>query len=292
VSVDILQEKIRKLKNPTMVEFCLSEGALPEDLIRESGSSAAACGKFCEMMLDSLKDLVPAVRFSLSAFLVMGPEGAEILGRVLKCAKKLGFYVAVDAPEVNTPKAAKVVAERLFRADSPYPCDGVILPSYGGSDIWKPFLQTCGEAKKDLFIIARTANKSASELQDLRCGNRLTHVVAADYVNRYSAERVGRFGYSDVGILAAASAEPSLKELRQKYPRLFLLMDGADYPNANAKKCAAGFDKFGHGAAAVVGDSLLLAGLREGNGSADYVAAAREAAERMKNNLNRYITIL
>jgi len=95
-----------------------------------------------------------------------------------------------------------------------------------------------------------------------------------------------------MGILAAATASDSLKSLRVKYPDLFLLVDGYDYPNANAKNCSHAFDQYGHGAAVCAGNSISGAWkLAESDGT-DFLAHAQNAVERMKKNVIRYITIL
>jgi hypothetical protein len=112
----------------------------------------------------------------------------------------------------------------------------------------------------------------------------------ADIVNRQAESKTGRHGFSQVGALASASAADSLRSLRSKYPKLFLLLDGYDYPNANAKNCSYAFDKLGHGAAACAGESIIAAWKESENN--DYVAAAVEATDRMKKNLTRYVTIL
>lgn len=156
----------------------------------------------------------------------------------------------------------------------------------------KPFLPFCREGKKDIFILTRTANKSAPELQDLLCGTRLVHTAAADLANRYGGDCVGRSGYSRVGILACASSAEVLRSLRSKYPRMFLLLDGYDYPNANAKICSAGFDQLGHGAAAIAGMAVTCAWKQTGSDGTDYRELALAAAEKMKKNITRYITIL
>ena len=115
--------------------------------------------------------------------------------------------------------------------------------------------------------------------------------TAMEYVNRYGADTRGKFAYTRVGILAAASSAESLKNLRKKYPNLFIVIDGADYPNANAKNCANAFDKFGHGAAAVIGSAVTAAWKQSETGE-DWLDQAEAAAARMKKNLNRYVTIM
>ena len=286
MSVDILQEKIRKLKNPTMLELFPDMGELPPGF--EVGAFGYAV--YARELLTALKDVLPAVRISFGGFALLGTAGMEALSDVLTHAKKLGYYVALDAPELLSVRAAAHAAELLLGENSAFPCDSLIISGYAGSDMIKPFLACCRDGKKDLFVVARTANKSAPEIQDLLSGGRLVHGAAADHVNRYGSETAGKFGYTRVGILAAASSAPSLKDLRGKYSRLFMVLDGADYPNANAKNCSYAFDKFGHGAVAVVGSSVTGAWKQEENG--EYIHSAVAAAERMKKNLNRYVTIL
>ena len=288
MSVDILQEKVRKTKNPSMVELMLPIGDLPPQFARD----AAGYGAFCREILAGLKGTVPAVRVSFAAFAMLGSDGMIQLTQTLKEAKNLGFYVALDAPEILSVTAAKLTAESFLGDNSQYPCDGLIISGYLGSDIIKPFLPYTKKEKKDIFVVARTANKSAPELQDLLAGGRLVHAAAADHVNRYGADTAGKFGYTQVGILAAASSAESLRSLRSKYPKLFFLLDGYDYPNANAKNCSFAFDKFGHGAVACAAQSITCAWMQAESDGSDYLEHAKAAAERMKKNLTRYTTIL
>ena len=288
MSVDILQEKIRKTKNPSILELDLALSQLPPQFEQ----TASGYGAFCRELLAGLKGTVPAVRVGFGAFALLGAGGLTELERLLKEARELGYYIVMDAPEILSPAAAQRTAEALLGENSAFFCDGLVINGYLGSDIIKPFLPYCKEGKKDIFVVARTANKSASELQDLLSGSRLVHAAAADHVNRYGADTGGKFGYTRVGILAAASSAESLRALRAKYPKLFLLLDGYDYPNANAKNCSYAFDKFGHGAAACAGSSITAAWKQAESDGEDFLEHALAAAERMKKNLTRYVTIM
>lgn len=288
MSVDILQEKIRKMKNPSMLELALPLSELPPQFARD----AAGYGAFCRELLDGMKDAMPAVRVSFAAFSLLGPDGLKELTKTLETASALGYYVALDAPEIASPMMANIIGESLLGEGSAYPCDGLAISGYAGSDIIKPFLPYAKKGKKDIYVITRTANKSAPEIQDLLSGGRIVHAVAADHVNRYGDGTEGKFGYTRVGILAAASSAESLRSLRAKYPKLFFLLDGFDYPNANAKNCSFAFDKFGHGAVACGGTGITCAWKKEESDGSDYLIHARAAADRMKKNLTRYFTIL
>jgi len=239
-----------------------------------------------------LKGTFPAARFGFGQFALLGPEGLTQLQELLSIAHENQYYVILDAPEVLSPAAAENTARLLLAEESAYPCDGVVISGYLGSDVLKAFLPYCKKGGKDVFVVTRTGNKSAPELQDLLSGTRLVHTVAADHVNRYTAGTMGKCGYAGIGLLAAATSADSLRSLRAKYPQLFLLVDGYDYPSANAKNCSFAFDKFGHGAVVCCGSSITAAWHNTDSDGSDYLEQAIASGEKMKKNLLRYVSVL
>lgn len=290
MSVDQLQEKIRKLKNPSVVDMHMSADQIPPAIMEESGSYLAAYLAYCMQLLDALKEIVPAVRFGFGSLALLGAEGFSTLQKLLQQAKQHGYYVLLDGPEALSGVNAEQNAMHLFSQENTLYFDGLILSSYIGSDGIRPYAEQIKDSEKGLFVVVRTANRSAAELQDLRTGSRLVHAAAADIINRYADPLLGKSGYSKIAMMAGASSAESLQMLRSKYKYLFLLLDGYDYPNSNAKNCAAAFDRLGHGAAACAGESIVAAWKEEVG--QDPVTAAVQAAQRMKKNLTRYITIL
>ena len=290
MSIDVFQEKIRKTKNPSVLVAEAFFDWVPPHILSECGNTAAALTRYYLELMDVLKGTVPAIRFGFGSFGLLGTDGLSALGKLMKAAKEKGYYVLLDAPEVLSPAAAKNAAQLLGEGESRYPCDGIVFSAWLGSDILKAFLPLTKKGKS-LFPVLRTANKSAAEIQDLLTGNRLVHTAAADIISRQGETVVGKCGYSQIGAVAAASAADSLRSLRGKYSRLFLLLDGFDYPNANAKNCSYAFDKLGHGAAACGGSCIAAAWQEDGDGS-DYLEKVKQGAERMKKNLTRYITVL
>lgn len=292
MSIDVLQEKIRKVKNPSMVDLALKASDLPPHLLEEEGSAAAAYGRFCRELLGAVKGIVPAVRVGFSAFALLGSEGLSQLQSVLETAAAQGFYVALEAPYILSPMMAEATAEAVWGENAIYPCDGLIISAYPGSDIVKPFVPYVKAQKKDLFPVVRTSNKTAPEIQDLLTGTRLVHAAAADLVNRFGGDNVGKCGYARISVVAGANSAESLRTLRTKYPKLFLLVDDMDYSGCNAKICSNAFDKFGHGAVVCAGPTVTAAWQQAESDGSDYLEQAVSVAERMKKNLTRYVTVL
>ncbi len=284
MSVDRLQEKIRKTKNPSVLFL----EALPQWLPPSVAEQDIVCAidRYFRELLDGLKGIVPAVRFGFGSFAVLGAEGLTALQSLMAYAQEQDYYVLMDMPELLTPAAAAAAV----KAAEDFSCDGVVVGCYLGSDVLQP-LQTLCRNEKAVFAVCRTGNRSAVELQDLLTGGRHVHTAAADVICRYAEPVLAKSGYSQLGLVAGASSAQSLQNLRTKFPKLFLLLDGYDYPNANAKNCSFAFDKNGHGAA-VCSSAIATAWKQEASDGADYTVHAKTAAERMKKNLTRYITVL
>lgn len=288
MSIDKLQTRIRKLKNPSVIELSVTKTQIPKFLFGEDGSFLSAYETFCRDTLCTLKEIVPAVRFSYPWFSLYGADGITLLGNLLDAAKSYGYYVLLDVPEFSSVAASALAAE-VF---SGLPADGLVCFEFCGEDAVKPYISPCKAAGKSLFVNIRTPNKSAAQLQDLMTGSRLVHMAAADIAARLGEALVGKSGYSLVAGVCAANAADSLKSLRGKHKKMFLLVDGYDYTNANAKNCSIAFDGLGHGAIVCAGSSVTAAWCDETVDPRNYLESTLRAAERMRKTITRYITVL
>jgi orotidine-5'-phosphate decarboxylase len=291
MAIDKLQDKIRKMKNPLVMNLSVPPEHIPTAIRENTENFLKGYKVYVTQLLDGLKSTVPAVRFDLGMFVMHGAEGLQTLFDLLQHAKTAGYYTFLEGMESLSAASAAYNAQVLFGTDSSWCFDGLITTAYIGSDGIIPYIALMKESNKDLFLVTRTANRSAAETQDLLTGSRLAHVAKADIANRYASQLVGRSGYSRVALMASASSADSLRTLRSKYTNLFLLLDGCDYPNANAKNCSYAFDRLGHGAIACAGYAVSGAWMNEPDDT-DPVEAALHAAERLKKNLTRYVTVL
>ena len=306
MSIDALQSKIRKMKNPTMVCICPYYDQIPaylrENARAEFGdtlrAAAEACLAFSCGILDALADIVPAVSVETACFTALGADGTTAMQQVLNYATQKGYYVLLDAMRCDIAPNAELLAQSCFGLIQvgdygyrPYVCDGVLLSSYLGSDAVKPFTRFCAEGR-NVFLLAHSSNKSAREVQDLLSGDRVVYQVMADLAMRWSTDLFGRNGYSEIGIAAAATNPTVLRTLREKYDRLFFLVPGYGTQGGNAKDVQYAFDKLGHGAAIMAGRSVLYAWQRQDDGADHYQQYAREAALKMREQILGYITVL
>lgn len=307
MSIDFLQERIRKLKNPTMVGLDPYLPILPKHIVQEAfdcdgqtlAGAAAAYYRFCTELLDALKDIVPAVKIQSACFEALGADGIAQMQRISAYAKDLGYYVLIDSMRGDVGNIAEIHAQAMFgtvpvgeTAHQIYRCDALTVNGYLGSDGVKPYLPYCKNDGKNIFLLLKTSNKSSREVQDLLSGDRVIYTAMADLAMRWSTNLFGKNGYSEIGAVVGATYPQTMQLLREKYDRLFFLVPGYGAQGGTAKNVQFAFDRFGHGAIVAASRSIICAWQKTGSDGSDYTACAVEAAHKMKNDIGKYVVIL
>ena len=309
MSIDALQTRIRKFKNPSMLGLDPTPELIPPHLIEAAyaqyGPTLKALGEayrvFCTALLDELSDVVPAVKLQSACFEALGWEGVKVMQELMVYAKELGYYVLLDSMRGDVGNIATVYARSLFgeleaqgEIYRPYACDGVTVNGYLGSDGITPFLPYLQDnSQKNIFLIIKSSNKSSREVQDLISGDRIVHTAMADLAMRWSQNLFGKCGYSEIVAVVGATHPQTLKSLRKRYDRLFFLVPGYGAQGGTARSVQYAFDRFGHGAIVSASRSLIAAWQKdEASDGHDYLQAARKSAEKMRDDILKFVTVL
>ena len=309
MSIDVLQNRIRKLKCPIVVGLDPTRELIPPELLAECVSRlgpgpealAESYERFCRGLLEALRKTVPAVKLQSACFEALGWQGVKIMQELLAYAKKLGYYVLLETMRADVGHIAALSAQSVFGGLDfggervfPYPCDALVLNGYLGSDGIKPYLPYVKENGKNIFVVVKSSNKSSVEVQDLLSGDRVIHTAMADLTLRWSTELFGKCGYGEVGAVVGLSSPAAIQALRKRYDSLFFLVPGYGAQGGVAKHASYAFDRLGHGAAVCASRSIIGA-WREApadEGAPDYLQAALAAVEKMKKQLENYVTVL
>ena len=311
MSMDALQEKIRNKKNPTVAGLDPKLDYIPQFLKDEAFAkygmtlkgAAEAYRLFCRGLIDALYEVVPAVKPQSAYFEVLGSAGIAALEDVVAYAKEKGLYVIMDAKRGDIGTTCEAYAQAYLggicldgqHTLSPFDCDCVTVNGYLGTDGIRPFTELCKKNDKSIFLLVKTSNPSSMELQDLIAGGRLVHTAMADLAVRLTDKEqlVGKSGWSAIGAVVGATHPEDLKNLREKYPNIFFLVPGYGAQGGRAKDVQYAFDQFGHGAIVNSSRGIMCAWKKTDDETGkNYQAAARAEAERMRDDICRYITIL
>ena len=143
---------------------------------------------------------------------------------------------------------------------------------YLGADSLEPFLRHVDRGK-GLYVLAKTSNPGALDLQDLRIagpspvgvggadgnGQRPLYAHAAALAARAGEASIGARGFSSVGVVVGATHPEQARTLRAAHPSVPFLVPGYGAQGAGPAEVACAFDSRGRGAIVNASRSLLFA---------------------------------
>jgi orotidine-5'-phosphate decarboxylase len=304
--IDRLIEAIKKKQNPTVVGLDPTMEMMPEYLKKRYSEKygndpkgvAAMFSEFNKNIIDYVSDTVPAVKPQVAMYEKYGTAGIEAYNETCEYAQSKGLIVIGDIKRGDISSTAAAYAAHLGGAEingeqvTTWHEDAVTLNPYMGSDGIKPFLKCCEQSDKGLFILVKTSNPSSSEIQDLILQDgRTVYEAAAQLVEEWGADLIGRYGYSSVGAVVGATHKAQGEKLRKEYPHMFFLVPGYGAQGAGAEDIAGFFDDNGLGAVINSSRGITQAYKKDSRyKESDYAEAARDAAVNMKNDINRILT--
>ena len=307
MSFDVLQEKIREKKNPTVAGLDARVEYVPPHILKKYTdqygetlqAAALAVKEFDCGLIDALCDIVPAVKPQSAYFEMLGWQGMQVMEEVIAYAQSKGMFVIADIKRGDIGTTATAYSEAWLgttqvgeTACPVFNADCVTLNGYMGSDSLNPFINTCKELGKCAFALVKTSNPSSVELQDMVAGDRVVYKVMGDLIERLSKDTVGKYGYTALGVVVGATHPSELKDLRRRLEKSFFLVPGYGAQGGTAEDVQYAFDRYGHGAIINASRSIMCAWKKTGNNGLDYQEAARAAAIQMRDELREYVTVV
>ena len=283
-AMDKLINRIKETNNPTVMGLDPRYDMIPESIrTKYSEDIEVACKAILEInkeLIDSVYDIVPAVKPQIAFYEMFGEEGIKVFNETCKYAKQKGMIIIADV-------------KRGEEKVSIYDVDFVTVNPYLGIDGVKPFIDDCKEYGKGIFILVKTSNKSSGELQDLKLENGTTiYEKVAELVNSWGEDLVGEYGYSSVGAVVGATYPIQIKELREIMPKTYFLIPGYGAQGGKAEDIALGF-KDGIGGIVNASRSLMSAyksdRWKDKYSEKEFGKATRAEAIRMRDELNKEI---
>ena len=307
MSFDVLQEKIRAMKNPTVAGLDARIEYVPE-YIRQAAYEQYGVGlkgaceaiyQFNVGLMDALCDIVPAVKPQAAYYENLGWQGMEMLERTIRYAKSKGLFVIADIKRGDIGSTATAYAEGwLSGADiegqqfKSFDADCVTLNGYMGSDSIKPFLEAAKAEDKCAFVLVKTSNPGSGELQDVKTADgRTVYQVMGALNESIAAGTEGKYGYTMAGAVTGATYPEQIRQLRADLPHTFFLVPGYGAQGGTAADVKYAFDAQGHGAIVNSSRGIMCAWKKTGGDGHDFAQAARNAAIAMRDDIAQFVTV-
>ncbi|MBQ7291565.1 MAG: orotidine-5'-phosphate decarboxylase [Clostridia bacterium] len=302
--IDILIEKTIKTKNPTVVGLDPDIGKIPEFYKSEVKSQdpfeavAEVIYNFNKDIIDTVFELVPAVKPQMAFYEKYGSRGVAALEKTVAYAKSKGLVVVEDAKRNDIGNTAEAYADghigKVEMTDGSFvpaiDADFLTITPFLGSESLRPFYNVCIKHNKGVFVLAKTSNIGSGEIQDVITPKGITVSQSIAQSISTQAERFcGQYGYSPIGAVVGATYPEEAAVLRKMMSKSYFLVPGYGAQGGGAEDILPCFNEDGLGAIVNSSRGILYAHMREEERQKcyreEYLQSVRRATIYMRENI-------
>lgn len=260
---------------------------LPEALAQQFPSIEDGLFAFNKAIIDSTLDVSACYKVQIAYYEAYGMAGLRAYCRTLAYLREKKAVIIADIKRGDIAKTAEMYAKAHFTGE--FEADFITLSPYMGLDSLSPYLPYIKENGKGVFVLIRTSNEGAKDIEYLPTenGQRVYHVVG-EKLQAMGKEFLGECGYSAIGGVMGCTHPDEAAEIRNMLNTTFFLIPGYGAQGGKAEDIA----KYLHnGNGGVVNSSrgILLAYRKQENGAAHFADCARAEAIRMRDDIRQYL---
>jgi len=273
---DRLCDAVKNMKTSLIVGLDPVYSRLPPEIIShrnmndefDAAAAVDAIFDFCTQTMRIVAPMVPALKINIAFFEKYLWEGLETYYALISEADDLGIEIIGDVKRGDVGHTAELYAAahlqnpELTGLEDTLAPDAITINGYFGKDGIVPFADMANSQGKGVFVLIRTSNPSAESIQDFvgADGQRMYEKLA-ETVNQIAAEeqRIGKNGYSNVGMVVGGTSPDVTTILRQKYDKVWFLVPGYGSQGASAADCVRFCKPNGTGALINASRSIIYA---------------------------------
>lgn len=205
--------------------------------VKKLGKSLEAVGEAiyvynCEVV-DIIEPYVSVIKPQIAFYEQYGIEGIRAFAKTIQYAKEKGLLVIADAKRGDIDSTAQAYAKAFLgkaeffgRNEAIFDSDALTVNPYMGEDSLLPFIESCKQDKKGIFVLIKTSNPGSKDLQNLKVDGDEVYKHVAKIVARHSFPNQFSPDYSNIGAVVGATFPQEAKEIRQILPNSIFLVPG------------------------------------------------------------------
>jgi len=214
--------------DPAALEPALggSSGSAPE-------RAAEAALASCRRLIETAGPACVAVKPQLACFERLGTAGWLVLEQLVAGARRAGLLVVADGKRGDVPSTARAYGQAMVgRLDTPWGevsglgADAFTANPLLGADALEPLIEAAAGAGAGLFVLVRTSNPGAVDVQDLPVEGAPLYERIAGLLAERAPALAGTAGLSGLGAVVGATAPEHLARVRELMPDSIFLIPG------------------------------------------------------------------
>lgn len=252
-----------------------------------------ALRRFCFDIIDATADLACAVKIQVAFFEQLGPAGWRHCADVIKHAHSKGLIVIADAKRGDIGTTSDAYARAWLgdttpaRAVNILKSESTTVAPYLGKDTLSAFEPYITDGA-GVFVLCRTSNPSAVDIQDLKSGHDFVWEHTARLINKWGSKFIGKHGFSSIGAVVGATYPEEGLIARKLAPHSWFLVPGVGAQGGKPEDARSFTRRDGLGAIFNVSRGIMYAYKDPSYktlGDSSFAESARQAALNYRGDL-------
>lgn len=241
---------------------------------------------FNQALIDATLDVAACYKVQIAYYESYGIAGLRAYQKTLAYLREKKAVIIADIKRGDIAKTAEMYAKAHFTGD--FESDFITLSPYMGLDSLSPYLPYFEKQEKGAFVLIRTSNEGAKDIEYLPTENnlRVYHVVGQK-INEMGKPYIGKCGFSSIGGVMGCTHADEASEIRAMLDSTFFLIPGYGAQGGKASDIAK-YLRDGNGGVVNSSRGILLAYRKQEHGEEDFAACARAEAIRMRDDIREY----
>lgn len=195
---------------------------LPERL--KQLPAADAIFTFNKEIIDATAEETAVYKLQIAYYEANGLPGLQAYARTLQYLKSQQLLAIADVKRGDIAATAKEYAQAHFSGE--FEADFMTLSPYMGFDSITPYFDYIREREKGVFVLMRTSNPGAKDLEYLESEGKALYYHVGDKLQELGQEFTGQCGYSSIGMVVGGTYHEEAETIRKRYPHSFFLIPG------------------------------------------------------------------
>jgi orotidine-5'-phosphate decarboxylase len=239
------------------------------------------------MLIEAAGPSCVAVKLQLACFERLGASGWQALAEAAAAGRGAGLLVIADGKRGDVPHTASAYGQALI-GTTPTPwgnveglgADAVTASPLLGRDALEPIVAAARRAGAGTFVLVRTSNEGAAEIQDAASDGTPLRTRLARLVDELGAPWIGDCGLSDTGAVVGATRPELIASLREQMPHAVFLLPGVGAQGGEVEGLRSAFSPGRAAGLVAVSRGITDPALASGDAQ-----VARAAAERLRETV-------
>jgi len=273
-------------KGPICVGLDTTLKYLPKYLLSKDWSDGEKIVEFNKKIIDATEDLAATYKVQIACYEALGLDGLKAYSKTVSYARNKGKIVIGDVKRGDISSTGDQYAKGHFTGD--FEVDIMTINAYMGEDAVAPYYPYLKNHNKGIFILQRTSNPSAVDLQNLVVNGQSVYQIIGDKIEKWGKPFISESGFSAIGAVVGLTRPEEFEAIQVQCPHTFFLVPGYGAQGGTGQDIAKILKK---SRCAVVNSSrgLITAHQKAGCEDEGFAEHVRKATIAMKEDILKWL---